>query len=166
MKMECHSCGLKNVGILEMNNIWCTSCGISMKEKPQYVVGFQNQRYQPKQQVYDRLKRFSQWTFKRVDRKDVLKNMRSIMNYFSCYEFVWHVHKELTKRVYFFAKCVMLKVCCKQLGIPIEGLPSLKDLEREADQMEQLERLVKTNAWTVVCRSRLRLVDQIKTRIT
>lgn len=154
--MECSHCGVTNIGIMEMNNIWCTQCGVSMKAKPQYIVGFNNQHYQPKQQVYDRLKRFAKWTLDRVERKDVLRSMRAIMNYFSCYEFVWHVHKELTNRIYFFAKPTMLKVCCKQLGIPIEGLPSLKDPERERDQFEQLGRLVKTTAWALVCQSRVK----------
>ncbi len=154
--MECHSCGITNTGIMEMNNIWCTNCGISMKAAPMYVVGYDNQHYCPKQQVYNRLKRFSKWTLDRVERKDILSAMRQIMDYFTCYEFVWHMHKDLTKRIYFFAKPVMLKVCCKILGISIEGLPSLKDLERESDQMMQIEKLVKTSAWTMVCESRVK----------
>ena len=139
-----------------MNNIWCTNCGVSMKESPNYVVGYANQHYVPRQQVYDRLKRFAKWTLERVERQDIRKAMRQIMNHFACYEFTWHVHKELTTRIYFFAKSVMLKVCCNHLGINTDGLPSLKDLEREADQMVQLKSLTQTAAWVAVYQSKVK----------
>ena len=141
---------------MEMNNIWCTHCGISMRRAVKYVMGYNNQHYCPKQQVYNRLKRFSKWILENVQRSDVRSAMRIIMSYFSCYEFTWHCNKKLTKRIYFFAKPVMLKVCCKHLGICTDGLPSLKDIERETDQMEQLTRLKKTSAWDLVFQSKVK----------
>ena len=156
--MECHSCHDTNYGIIDNNHRWCVSCGTSMQEAPTYVQGYNNQHYVPRQQVYDRLKRFSQWTIARVTRPDIREALRMIMNYFSCYEFTWHMRKELTNRIYFFAKPVMLKVCCKHLGISTENLPSLKDLEREADQMRQLERLTKVDEWQLVFNSKVKTV--------
>ena len=157
--MDCPGCGSKNSGVLEMNNIWCQSCGQSIRKVVKYVVGYNNQHYCPRQQVYNRLKRFAKWVLIKCPREDVKMSMRQIMNYFTCYEFTWHIHKKLTKRIYFFAKSVMLKVCCKHLGLPLSNLPSLKDSEREVDQMNQLAKLVDTPDWKLVCQSKLKPVD-------
>ena len=126
-----------------------------MKFTPKYIQSYNNQHYVPRHQVYDRLKRFAQWTLARVKRPDIRSALREIMNHFSCYETTWHFRKDLTTRIYFFAKPVMLKVCCKHLDINTDGLPSLKDLDREADQMKQLVRLTKIPEWDWVYQSRV-----------
>ena len=154
--MDCSHCGTKVRGIYEMNHIWCSQCGQSLKEQPEFVVGFQNPHYVPRQQIYNRQKRFAKWALNKcAARSDVLKEMRNILNYFSCYEFVWNCHKQISKRIYFFAKPVMLQVCCNHVGVSQKDLPCLKDGTREVDQKIDLKKLFETSSWKTVSISRL-----------
>ncbi len=154
--MECPECGIKVVTIHENNHLWCAICGTSCKEQPKYVVGFNNTHYIPRQQIYNRQKRFNKWVLLKCgDRADILGKMRAILNHFRCYEFTFHIRGDLTKRIYFFAKSVMLKVCCDHVGVSTEGLPTLKDINREIDQKCELEKMHKTSDWKMVAESKL-----------
>ena len=71
-----------------------------------------------------------------------MQKFDEIMDIYSAFEFLWHSGLN-SSRKYFYAKPVMLKAACSLLGICCDSLPSLKDLEREAVQNIELEKLKK-----------------------
>ena len=157
--MECPDCGIVNV-IHEGGHLWCSLCGTSIQEKPQYVIGYNNSHYIPRQQIYNRQKRFNKWVLVKCGhRSDVLSKMRPILDHFRCYEFTFHIRKDLTKRIYFFAKSVMLKICCEHVNVSIEGLPTLKDINREIDQKKELIEMQKTDDWKMIAISKLNYIS-------
>ena len=141
--MRC-KCGTETHGIHEENGLWCESCGASLGVGPVFVVGY-CQSHSRRNQVYSRRKRFGKYIQRVVENRATLRHYYKILDLYSQYEFVWM--STPSERKYFFAKPVMLKVCCEVLGLDTEGLPSLKDRNREADQARQLESLRATDCW-------------------
>ena len=142
--MVCPHCGAATHGIEEGNHVWCDVCGRSMRESPMFVVGF-HQSHSARSQVYCRRKRFAKYIQRVCSKPAVLQNFYQILDLYSQYELVWT--RTPSKRKYFFAKPVMLKVCCQMLDIDTEGLPALKDINREVDQAGQLAELRATQLW-------------------
>lgn len=145
--MRC-TCGTETHGIQEENGLWCESCGASLGEGAVFVVGY-CQSHSRRNQVYSRRKRFGKYVLSVVHNKTILRAYYKILDLYSQYEFVWMATP--SERKYFFAKPVMLKVCCAVLDLCSEAdlgrLPSLKDRNREADQARQLESLRATECW-------------------
>ena len=137
-------CGTETHGIHEDSGVWCPACGSSLGIGPRFVVGY-CQSHSRRNQVYSRRKRFGKYVQRVVVDKRILRAYYRILDLYSQYEFVWM--STPSKRKYFFAKPVMLKVCCAVLDLPTEGLPCLKDQSREADQARQLEELRATECW-------------------
>jgi len=78
-----------------------------------------------------------------------ISNLPDILDLYSSLEFTWGCYKKKSKRIYFFAKPVMLQVCCGLLGMDTSSLPRLKDKTREKEQHEELASLQKTQAWSL-----------------
>ena len=151
--MECKHCGEKTPGILESNHCWCNHCGVSMETQIQYVPSYNNIHSAPRQQIYCRAKRFTKFVQRTcMEKQEVMSHIQKIVDLYSSFEFIWGSHKKLTKRIYFFAKPVMLKHICDLLFIKSENLPCLKDKNREIDQISELKKLRKTLAWKLFYR--------------
>ena len=144
--MECPHCSTWTSGILELNNIWCDSCGTSIRVKMDFVQSFQNPHDHVRQQIYSRVKRFTKWVQQLADPL-VMSHMYSVIYIYSSFEFAWMMHKEDSTRIYFFAKPVCLQVCCQMLHINAD-LPHLKDGNREKVQKEELKKLQTTEMWS------------------
>ena len=152
--MECPHCHEKTPGINDNNHLWCDQCGVSMRKQFQYVASYNNQHSAPRQQIYSRVKRFTKYAQRMChDKPEVMRHMQAILDTYSSFEFTWICHKNQSKRIYFFAKPVMLQACCKMLNIKSE-LPGLKDKNREKDQHGELDALQDTVSWKLVYSSR------------
>ena len=141
--MECPDC--KVYGIVDDNHLWCPQCGRCLREQVSFLPSYQNNHNAPRQQIYNRRKRFMRY-IQSLAIPLVLQNIHAILDLYSSFEFSWVVHNDLSKRTYFYAKPCMLKICCHMLEIDCT-LPSLKDKTRERDQFEELEKLTRTQAW-------------------
>ena len=145
IEMECPTCKEQTCGIIDDNHLWCDKCGCSIRSDVEFIPSYQNNHNAPRQQIYNRRKRFTKYV-QSLGLKDVLANIHAILDLYSSFEFAWVVHKNLSKRVYFYAKPCMLKVCCRMLEI-YTPLPGLKDKNRERDQFEELKELQTTQGW-------------------
>lgn len=148
--MECPSCKVSTPGIIEGNHLWCDKCGTAIRADYQFVADFNNPHSAPRQQLYSRVRRFTKYvrrTCAQVPR--VLESFGYILDIYSSYEFAWSCHKQLSKRIYFFAKPVMLQACCQLLGIEAD-LPSLKDKSRELDQHVDLQKIRNSVTWDML----------------
>ena len=137
--MECPSCHETTPGIIDESSLWCDKCGTCIRANYVFVTGFQNRHSAPRQQIYCRAKRFTKYVQKhcRVMRH-IMGNIDDIIDLYSALEFAWCCHRALSKRIYFFAKPVMLKYCCAILQLSLVGLPELKDKNRELVRFEDL----------------------------
>lgn len=150
--MDCPHCHKTTPGIVDGNHLWCNMCGTSIRKQYQFVPDYNNPHSAPRQQLYSRVRRFTKYIQKMCrGNPDVLGSFNRILDVYSTYEFVWCCHKEMSKRIYFFAKPVMLQACCEILGIQAE-LPSLKDKNRELDQHVDLQKLRNSVAWKMINR--------------
>lgn len=143
--MECPSCKAQTCGILDDNHLWCDKCGCAIRSQVEFLPSYQNCHNAPRQQVYNRRKRFLKY-IQSLALPPVLNNIHAILDLYSSFEFAWVVHNDLSKRTYFYAKPCMLKVCCEMLKIDC-NLPSLKDKFRERDQFKELKEMRSTQAW-------------------
>ena len=137
--MNCQNCNTETTGIQDGSHLWCTNCGSNIQHNPQFVTGY-SQSHQCKSQIYSRRKRF---------RKYIQQVCPSVLQYkvldlFSNIEFCWT--KSPSRRIYFFAKPVMVQFCCNALGISGD-LPCLKDKHRENDQLAELGSLLNGPVW-------------------
>ena len=144
--MECPNCKQTTSGIIEDNRLWCDKCGTSIREDTQFVPSY-NTRYAPSQQIYSRVKRFTKY-LQRLKIPLVLANVYAIQDLYSSFEFTWGCNREKSKRIYFYAKPVILNFICKLLYIETE-LPCLKDHLREIDQYQELAILTNTTAFEI-----------------
>ena len=145
--MECPSCKEQTCGVVESNHLWCDKCGTAIRSDVEFLPSYQNNHNAPRQQVYNRRKRFTKY-IQSLRLQPVLANIHAILDLYSSFEFSWVVHNDLSKRTYFYAKPCMLKVCCNMLEIDTP-LPSLKDKTRERDQFQELKELRTTQAWSI-----------------
>ena len=97
------------------------------------------QSHSSRTQVYCRSQRFGKYISSRSP--SVLHKYNDLLDLYSLFEFVWTHNQNLTKRTYFYAKPVVLKLCCEILGLDTENLPGLKDPLRELDQIQELKNL-------------------------
>ena len=149
-EMDCPHCQQRTPGIVEQNHLWCDQCGVSIRKQCEYVPSYNNQHAAARQQIYSRVKRFTKYAQQMCrDKPQVMFQMQKILDTYSSFEFTWVCHKDQSKRVYFFAKPVMLQACCKLLKIKSE-LPSLKDKNREKDQHAELDALQTTITWKMI----------------
>jgi len=149
--MECSRCHQQTPGILEGNHLWCDQCGVSIRAQCEFVPSFHNKHSAPRQQIYCRAKRFTKYVQTTCsDEPDIMQHIHDILDLYSSFEFTWCVHKVLTKRIYFFAKPVMLQYCCELLKIKSQNMPCLKDKNREIDQMKELKNLRNTPSWQMI----------------
>ncbi len=143
--MECPACKETTSGIIEESSLWCDRCGSCIRMNYEYVTGFQNSHAAPRQQVYCRAKRFTKYIQSRcMGLPTVMQHIYDIVDLYSTLEFSWCCNRVLSKRIYFFAKPVMLRYCCVLLQVTTEGLPSLKDRNREITQFKDLVALTET----------------------
>ena len=142
--MECPSCKQTTSGIIEDNQLWCDKCGVSIRSNTQFVPSY-NCRHAPSQQIYSRVKRFTKY-LQRLAIPKVLANIYAILDLYSSFEFTWGCNRDKSKRIYFYAKPVILQFICAILGIDTT-LPRLKDNLREIDQHRELAQLTKTAAF-------------------
>ena len=140
--MECHHCGHKG-HVQSEGHSWCTSCGAQVPGTQTFVVGFQQSHF-PRGQVYNRRKRFVRYMKSLTLDGAVLDKWYSILDLYSKFEFCWS--SSTSERTYFFAKPVMLKVCCHLLGVKAD-LPGLKDKNREHVQFAELDRIRGGPVW-------------------
>ena len=148
--MDCPHCKRSTPGIIDENRVWCNRCGTSIRQQFEFVPDYNNPHSAPRQQLYSRVRRFTKYIQKMCKGKaEVLESVGRILDIYSTYEFVWCCHKDLSRRIYFFAKPVMLQACCEVLDIKAE-LPSLKDKNREIDQHRDLKKLRDSVAWRTV----------------
>ena len=136
--MQCPNCGPVS-GIYDENHVWCEGCGQSMKSQVHYVTGY-CQSYFSRSQVYCRVKRFGKYISRVTSDPNVLQQYHRILDIYSCFEFAWGRHIGESRRIYFFAKPVMLKMCCSILQIETDS-PGLKDKNREREQIAELNTL-------------------------
>ena len=142
--MQCPYCNTVG-GILDGNDVWCDTCGRSIKQEMQYVTGYCQSHFS-RSQVYCRVKRFGKYITRVCRDPAVLQYYYDILDIYSCFEFAWMRHLQQSNRIYFFAKPVMLKVCCEILSIKA-SLVGLKDRNRELEQLRELKSLQTTAAW-------------------
>ena len=150
--MECPHCKQQTPGIIDQNHLWCDKCGVSIRSHCEFVPSYNNCHYAPRQQVYSRVKRFMKFV-RDLANPLVIRKFDAIVDLYSSFEFTWTCNRESSKRIYFYAKCVMLQVCCELLDVKTE-LPKLKDRTREIDQHRELNILSKTEAFKVSTESR------------
>ena len=144
--MFCTSCNTETFGVHESNTMWCENCGHALNNATDYVVGY-CQSHSCRNQVYSRVKRFGKY-FKMVCHDiSVLQRYNDVLDLYSCFEFVWIHYKGQSKRTYFFAKPVMLRLCCDILNIESNQIPSLKDKMREREQITELMALCNSRIW-------------------
>jgi len=144
--MECSSCGQLTPGIIDDSSLWCDKCGTCLKTQVEWVHSYDQLKRASRQQVYCRVKRFTKWVRQVCPQ---ISNLPDILDLYSSLEFTWGCYKKKSKRIYFFAKPVMLQVCCGLLGMDTSSLPRLKDKTREKEQHEELASLQKTQAWSL-----------------
>ena len=142
--MQCPNCGTVG-GIQDGNHHWCDECGSCIRDEIQYVTGYCQSHFS-RSQIYCRVKRFGKYISKACQDPTVLSQYYDILDLYSCFEFAWQRHLGDSKRIYFFAKPVMLKVCCSLLGIEAD-LDGLKDKNREQDQLRELSCLQASAEW-------------------
>ena len=143
--MQCPNCNAVGSGIHDDNHVWCDSCGSAIREEVQFVTGY-CQSYFSRSQIYCRVKRFGKYISRVCQDQSVLQSFHDILDVYSCFEFAWMRNIGDSTRIYFFAKPVMLKMCCRILGIESDT-PGLKDKNRELDQLRELGRLVESREW-------------------
>jgi hypothetical protein len=137
--MECPSCHAQTPGIIDESSLWCDKCGTCIRANYVFVVGYHNRHTAPRQQIYCSAKRFTKYVQKHCSSmKHIMEDVNDIIDMYSSLEFAWCCHRSLSKRIYFFAKPVMLKFCCALLELSLEGLPKLKDKNREVVQFQDL----------------------------
>ena len=144
--MICASCSAESTGIRDGNAIWCDNCGHVLKEDIQYVTGY-CQSHSCRTQVYCRVKRFGKYIRKVCKGDSVLQRYHQIVDLYSRFEFSWLRNRHLSKRIYFFAKPVMLQMCCHELELECENFPRLKDKNREVDQLRELTEIRASKIW-------------------
>ena len=144
--MLCDCCNTEVFGIHSENMIWCDNCGSGIKQEVCYVTGY-CQSHSCRTQPYCRAKRFGKYISRVADDPSVLQHYHQLLDLYSCFEFAWQRDKESCSRTYFFAKPVMLKICCEVLKLKTQSLPRLKDRLREMDQIQQLMGLKSGEAW-------------------
>ena len=143
--MECPNCKEQTCGIIDDNHLWCDKCGSAIRSDVQFLPSYQNNHNAPRQQLYNRRKRFTKY-IQSLGLQAVLTSIHAILDLYSSFEFAWVVHNNLSKRTYFYAKPCMLKVCCQMLQIDCT-LPGIKDKSRERDQFKELKEMTGTQAW-------------------
>ena len=144
--MECPVCKARTPGIIEDNALWCNQCGVRIQANTEFVPSY-NQRYGVIQQVYSRLKRFTKY-MQLLNIPEVLADVYRILDLYSSFEFTWTCNRKMSRRIYFFAKPVMLRMCCKLLHIEC-ALPGLKDKMREREQYCELLALMETATFKI-----------------
>ncbi len=142
--MICPSCNTETLGIQDEISLWCDNCGNVLQESPVFVTGY-CQSHSCKNQIYSRRKRFGRYLQTVCHDTSVLHSFYAILDLYSKYEFTWT--NSASSRIYFFAKPVMLRYCCKELGLDVTGMPSLKDKNRIKDQANELSSLRKSSLW-------------------
>ena len=145
--MICSHCNTETNGIRDDNALWCDGCGHAIKSEIQFVTGY-CQSHSCRTQIYCRVKRFGKYISKICSDYSVLQRYHDILDLYSCFEFAWIRNKIVSKRIYFYAKPVMLKICCELLKLETQNLSGLKDKSREADQLIELNNLIKTAAYS------------------
>ena len=145
--MKCPSCNTETFGIQDGVHLWCDSCGTALKNSPVFVTGY-CQSHSRKNQIYSRRKRFGKYIQSVCHQKTVLHSFYDILDLYSRFEFTWTSCD--SKRIYFFAKPVMLRICCELLGISTDDLPSLKDKNRVKEQLMELTNLKKSPTWKLM----------------
>ena len=151
--MECPACHQQTPGIIDESSLWCDKCGARIREHYVFVVGYGNRHSAPRQQVYCRAKRFTKYVQKHcASMKHIMEAINDIVDLYSALEFAWCCHRSLSKRIYFFAKPVMLKFCCALLELNLQGLPKLKDKNRELVQFQDLSNIKDTPTFRVMDR--------------
>ena len=142
--MKCPRCNTETFGIQGDVHLWCDNCGNALKSSPVFVTGY-CQSHSRKNQIYSRRKRFGKYLQSVCHQKSVLHSFYDILDLYSRFEFTWT--KSESKRIYFFAKPVMLRICCEMLGIATDNLPSLKDKNRVKEQAVELTNLKNGLVW-------------------
>ncbi len=148
--MECPHCH-RGQGVVDGNFVWCNSCGVCLKEEITWVTSYSQPR-PTRQQEYSRVKRFQTWVAK--IRPQLVADLVTLTEWYNCYETAWKAHLNMTPRIYFFCKPVMLQVICAHVGLPTDDLPCLKDKQRERDQWKSLEILRSTPTWNWISQVR------------
>jgi len=143
--MECPNCNTVGSGIHDDNHLWCDNCGHAIKDEVQYVTGYCQSHFS-RSQIYCRVKRFGKYITRICSDLAVLQRFHDILDLYSCFEFAWIRNIGDSTRIYFFAKPVMLKMCCMLLDIEAD-LRGLKDKNRELDQLRELKTLVDSREW-------------------
>ena len=117
----------------------CTDCGLMLDEI--VFVSSYNQIYTYRPQpVYSRQKRF--YHFLLASKNPVIfQNLEDIMTMFGKLEFFWGM-RPVTTRKYFFNRFVVLVFILEQLNINTEGMRTLKDKDRVANQMQVMRQIL------------------------
>ena len=144
--MLCNNCSTEVSGIKDDNAIWCENCGTAIRAEVQYVTGY-GQSHSCRTQVYCRVKRFGKYISRVTTDASVLQHYHQILDLYSCFEFAWQRNLGESTRIYFYAKPVLLKLCCDLLKLKPQNLPSLKDKQRETDQIRELGWLKSLPCW-------------------
>ena len=144
--MLCPTCSTEVDGIHDDNAIWCDQCGTAIKAEVQYVTGY-CQSHSCRTQPYCRVKRFGKYISRVTKDASVLQNYHRILDLYSCFEFAWQRNLGRSSRIYFYAKPVLLKLCCDLLKLKPQNLPALKDKQRESDQIAELNWLKSLTCW-------------------
>ena len=144
--MLCPNCSTEVWGIRDDNAIWCDNCGTAIKEDVQYVTGY-CQSHACRTQPYCRVKRFGKYITKVTNDTSVLQHYHTILDLYSCFEYAWQRNLDKSTRVYFYAKPVLLRLCCDLLKLEPQNLPALKDKQRENDQIQELGWLRSLDCW-------------------
>ena len=145
--MICQHCNTETCGIQDEVHLWCDNCGRALRDSPVYVTGY-CQSHSFKNQIYSRRKRFGKYLRSVCHNSSVLHSFYDILDLYSRFEFTWI--RSDSKRIYFFAKPVMLRFCCEMLGLCTDNLPSLKDKNRIKEQARELSILEGGPLWKLM----------------
>ena len=143
----CKNCETHPAVVHDQNSAWCTSCGVELAQETVYVRGYSNPQTYRRRQVYSRTKRFRDYILKSLvvisksTSHALLQLLNAILDIYGIIEFAWRSGVNSVRK-YFFAKPVMLYVCCSLLGLETDSLPSLKDKARESCQYNEIAKII------------------------
>ena len=150
----CPECSETTLQVREGAYIWCTGCGAELEWSPQYLRGYATPMIFARRQAYSRAKRFRKYLVHVIATckvsGDLCQNFDTVLDLYAAFEFLWQ-SAFVSTRKYFYAKPVMLKAVCMLLKIPVEGMPCLKDHDREVVQNAELSRLLKHQGVACTC---------------
>ena len=116
----------------------CIDCGLLMGEQ-MYITSYNRVFSYRRQPIYSRQKRFYHFLIS-SENPVIFPNLENIMTCFGKLEFFWSM-KRPKNRKYFFNRFVTLVFILNHLSVDTEGMRTLKDKDRVADQLNSMSEI-------------------------